>query len=138
MTRSKQHPVGDRNGVALVIALVALMTATTVCVSLTRTMLLHQQRVERRIWRHQSDLLARSAVDFARRYLRENPDAIDAEWTVTLSGPDATEGHVRIRFEPATREDQRRVTIVAQVPVGRVERTQSTLHAWIPHHPSSP
>lgn len=129
--RRERPPVTGRRGVALLMALVALMLATSICISVTRTLLLHQQRVERRVWRHQADLLAVSAVGFARRHLAQHPDATAAEWNVTLPGRDPAEGRVTLTFAPGRHEGERLVTIVAAVPTDRVERTQSTLRTRV-------
>jgi hypothetical protein len=129
--RRSRHPTRSRSrrGIALLLALVALLVSTSICISLTRTILLTQQRVELRLGRHQADLLAHAALDRARLLLEEDPETSEHLWEVTL--PDGEQGRAAIRIEPGETPQRRQVTITADISPESPHRIRTTLRTEI-------
>jgi hypothetical protein len=120
--RAQFRPSG--RGSALIIALICLVLASALTVSLVQIVILQRGQVERDEWQLQAEWLAESGVDRAAAQLAADATYDGEEWLPQPPGAPAPLGRVKIAIDRSTGADESRVTVVADVPHDTEERAR--------------
>lgn len=114
----------NRNGTALIIAMICLLLASVLTVSLVQVAVLQREQVQRDEWQLQAEWLAESAVDRAAARLRAASEYEGETWRPQF--PEETDplGRIEISVERADEPGRVRVTAVADVPDDPHERAR--------------
>lgn len=124
-----------RRGAALIMAIVVLIMAASICLSLTVTALHRHTQLEVRFWVHQAELLADSAIDRTAFKLHQDATYRGERWEVAT--PTGT-GTAVVQVKPvsetnstATAANRYELTVVAhfpgEEPQRRIQRTIVTI-----------
>lgn len=119
-------PVIDRRrqGTALIIAMICLLLASALTVSLVQVAVLQREQVLRDEWQLQAEWLAESALDRAAARLVVEPEYAGESWRPQLPGEAEPLGRVEIAVERPTETGRVQVTAVADVPDDPDERAR--------------
>lgn len=124
ITTNSQH---DRQGAALIMAIIALMICTSISLSMFKTTTLRQQHFVNRYWKLQTELIADSALERAAQQLTSDPNYTGETWTVTTNGE---QGTATIQIIDSD-QGRHQVKIVARYPSKIATRAQVTLEAEV-------
>jgi hypothetical protein len=107
------------------LALVALVLAGAVSMSLARTLLLRYERLPARLEKHQAELLALAALDRAARQLQTDPAATSLSWEVGFPDP-KRRGIASVRIATGGSAEERLVRVAAELrdETGRLVQTE--------------
>lgn len=129
-----RHQRCSRSGAVLIIAIIALILCTAVCVSVFKTTVLRQDRFELRRRQQQTQLLADSAIDRAALQRRLNANYDQEVWAVEIDGEP---GRCEIELkDDSSRPGHLKLTIRAQYPLETEQRCQVTIETTMATHAS--
>lgn len=113
-----------RQGTALIIAMICLLLASALTVSLVQVAVLQREQVLRDEWQLQAEWLAESALDRAAARLVADPEYAGETWRPQLPGEAEPLGRVEIAVERGDEPGRVQVTAVADVPDDPDERAR--------------
>jgi hypothetical protein len=108
----------------LIIAMICLVLASALTISLVQIVILQRVQVERDEWQVQAEWLAESGIDRAVVQLAANATYAGEEWLPQPAGAASPLGRIRIQIDRSTSAEELRVTVVADVPHDADERAR--------------
>jgi len=113
---------GPRRGIAMAMALAALLAVMLVAGALIQSLLASHRQSKRYATELQAQWLAEAGLDRARAQLATNSDYVGETWPAGVGGAESEVGEVTIRIEPAAASSPGKLVVEAVYPPGEHDR----------------